>query len=63
MNKKCMVSAVAMFVMAWALSFVVHGWLLAADYAVTPGMRPCCTIWPGGTAPRCDAWCRAAARR
>jgi hypothetical protein len=35
-----MISAVVMFVMAWALSFVVHGWLLGADYAVTPGMRP-----------------------
>ncbi len=40
MNKKCIISAIAMFVMAWALSFVVHGWLLGADYAVTPGMRP-----------------------
>ena len=40
MGKKCIISAVAMFVMAWALSFVVHGWLLGADYAATPGMRP-----------------------
>jgi hypothetical protein len=40
MNKKCIISAVVMFIMAWALSFVVHGWLLSADYAVTPGMRP-----------------------
>ena len=40
MNKKCIISAIAMFVMAWALSFVVHGFLLGADYAVTPGMRP-----------------------
>ncbi|MGE0564298.1 MAG: hypothetical protein AB7O50_07255 [Pseudolabrys sp.] len=38
--KKCVVSAVVMFVMAWALSFVVHGLLLGGDYAVTPGMRP-----------------------
>ena len=29
-----------MFVMAWALSFVVHGLLLGADYAATAGMRP-----------------------
>jgi len=36
---KCIVSAIVMFVMAWALSFVVHGFLLGADYAVTPGMR------------------------
>jgi len=40
MTRKCIVSAVAMFVMAWALSFVVHGVLLGADYSVTPGMRP-----------------------
>jgi hypothetical protein len=29
-----------MFVMAWALSFLVHGVLLAPDYAVAQGMRP-----------------------
>jgi len=40
MNKKCIVSAIVMFVMAWALSFVVHGLLLGADYSVTQGMRP-----------------------
>jgi hypothetical protein len=40
MNKKCIISAAVMFVMAWGLSFVVHGLLLGADYAVTPGMRP-----------------------
>jgi len=40
MTRKCIISAVVMFVMAWGLSFVVHGILLAADYAVTPGMRP-----------------------
>jgi hypothetical protein len=40
MTKKCIISAVVMFVMAWALSFVVHGLLLGADYSVTPGMRP-----------------------
>jgi cation transporter-like permease len=40
MNRKCIISAVVMFVMAWALSFVVHGLLLDPDYANTPGMRP-----------------------
>jgi hypothetical protein len=40
MNRKCIVSAVTMFIMAWALSFVVHGLLLGADYAATAGMRP-----------------------
>ena len=40
MGKKCIVSAVVMFVMALALSFLVHGVLLFGDYAVTPGMRP-----------------------
>ena len=40
MNRKCIISAVVMFVMAWALSFVVHGLLLGADYSATPGMRP-----------------------
>ena len=39
MGKKCIISAVVMFVMAWALSFVVHGVLLSADYSVTQGMR------------------------
>ncbi len=37
---KCIVSAIVMFVMAWALSFFVHGVLLFADYSVTAGMRP-----------------------
>jgi hypothetical protein len=40
MGKKCIISAIVMFVMAWALSFVVHGILLGADYSVTAGMRP-----------------------
>ena len=40
MTRKCIISAVVMFVMAWGLSFVVHGLLLAADYQDTPGMRP-----------------------
>ncbi len=40
MNKKCIVSAAVMFIMAWALSFVVHGLILGGDYSVTQGMRP-----------------------
>ena len=40
MTRKCIISAVVMFVMAWALSFVVHGLILGPDYAATPGMRP-----------------------
>ncbi|MGB9365521.1 MAG: hypothetical protein WCE79_05875 [Xanthobacteraceae bacterium] len=40
MTKKCIISASVMFVMAWALSFVVHEVLLSADYAASPGMRP-----------------------
>ena len=40
MTKKFIISAVVMFVMAWGLSFVVHGLLLGADYSVTQGMRP-----------------------
>jgi hypothetical protein len=40
MGKKCIISAVVMFVMAWALSFVVHNILLGADYMTTAGMRP-----------------------
>jgi hypothetical protein len=38
-SRKCIISAVTMFIMAWALSFFVHGVLLSADYAATPGMR------------------------
>ena len=40
MGRKCIISAVVMFVMAWALSFIVHGVLLSGDYSVTQGMRP-----------------------
>jgi hypothetical protein len=40
MSKKCIISAVVMFIMAWALSFFVHGFLLGADYSMTAGMRP-----------------------
>ena len=40
MTRKCIISAVVMFVMAWGLSFVVHGLILGPDYASTPGMRP-----------------------
>jgi hypothetical protein len=39
MGKKCIISAIVMFVMAWGLGFVVHEVLLHADYAVTQGMR------------------------
>ena len=40
MTRKCIISAVVMFVMAWGLSFVVHGLLLGPDYYATQGMRP-----------------------
>src|SRR6185437_15183027 len=40
MGRKCIISAVVMFIMAWGLSFVVHGLLLSGDYSVTQGMRP-----------------------
>ena len=40
MKAKCIISAVVMFIMAWGLSFVVHGLLLGGDYSATPGMRP-----------------------
>jgi Sec-independent protein secretion pathway component TatC len=40
MTGRLVVSAAIMFVMGWALSFVVHGILLGADYYATPGMRP-----------------------
>ena len=40
MTRKCIISAAVMFVMAWALSFVVHVWLLAPDYAALQWMRP-----------------------
>jgi hypothetical protein len=39
-SRKCVISAVTMFLMAWALSFVVHGLLLGGDYAAGVGMRP-----------------------
>ena len=37
---KCIVSAVVVFVISMALSFLVHGVLLFPDYSVTAGMRP-----------------------
>ena len=40
MTRKCIISAVVMIVMTWALSFVIHGVILAPDYAATAGMRP-----------------------
>jgi hypothetical protein len=39
-NWKLINSAIVMFVLAWALGFVVHELLLGADYATTAGMRP-----------------------
>ncbi len=39
-DKKLVISAVVMFVLAWGLSFLVHGLILSPDYAATPGMRP-----------------------
>jgi hypothetical protein len=40
MSRKCIISAVVMFVMALALSFFIHGFLLFNDYAAAGGMRP-----------------------
>ncbi len=40
LDRKFLISAAAMFIMSWALSFIVHGLLLGADYSVTAGMRP-----------------------
>ena len=40
MSKKCIISAVVMFIMAWGLGFVVHELLLSADYSAGVGMRP-----------------------
>ena len=40
MTRKCIISAVVMFVMAWGLSFVVHELLLKADYSALQWMRP-----------------------
>jgi hypothetical protein len=40
MTMKFVISAATMFVMAWALSFVVHGLILGNNYAATGAMRP-----------------------
>jgi hypothetical protein len=40
MRWKFVISAATMFIMAWALSFVVHGLILGNDYAATAAMRP-----------------------
>jgi hypothetical protein len=40
LDRKFLISAAAMFIMSWALSFVVHGLLLGADYSAGVGMRP-----------------------
>ena len=39
-DRKLIISAIVMFILAWGLSFVVHGLLLGADYSATAGMRP-----------------------
>jgi hypothetical protein len=50
LDRKFLISVVAMFVMAWALSFVVHGMLLSSDYASTARVwRPMAEaqrMWP-----------------
>jgi cytochrome bd-type quinol oxidase subunit 2 len=38
MNKTFVASVVALFVVSMALGFVVHGWLLEADYAKVQGI-------------------------
>ena len=40
LDRKFWISAAAMFVLSWALSFVVHGLLLGSDYAAGVGMLP-----------------------
>jgi hypothetical protein len=40
MDRKFAISAVVMFVMAFALGFFVHGYVLFADYSRLPIMRP-----------------------
>jgi hypothetical protein len=41
MNRKFWISAAVMFVMSWALGFLIHGGLLGVDYARLPNlMRP-----------------------
>lgn len=50
MNQKFIVSVVAVFVLLFVLGWVVHGWLLQADYAKFPNlMRPMAEVqskWP-----------------
>jgi hypothetical protein len=41
LDRKFLISVAAMFVLTWALSFVVHGVLLGSDYASQPNVwRP-----------------------
>ena len=40
MSRKCIISAVVMFVMSWALSFVVHGLLLGGGLCRHAGHAP-----------------------
>jgi hypothetical protein len=50
MDRKFAISVAVLFVLFWALSFVVHGVLLNADYAQLPNlMRPMsefARLWP-----------------
>jgi hypothetical protein len=50
MDRKFAISVVVLFILFWALSFVVHGMLLGADYARLPNlMRPMTEfgrLWP-----------------
>jgi uncharacterized membrane protein YGL010W len=50
MDRKFAISVVVLFVVLWAISFVVHGVLLNADYAQLPNlMRPMsefARLWP-----------------
>jgi hypothetical protein len=40
MNRQFAISAAVMFVLAFALGFIVHGIILFGDYSKLPGMRP-----------------------
>jgi hypothetical protein len=50
MDRKFAISVIVLFVLLWAISFVVHGVLLNADYARLPNlMRPMsefARLWP-----------------
>jgi hypothetical protein len=40
MSRKCIISAVAMIITTWAMTFVVHGLILGPEYKSVAGMRP-----------------------